>query len=425
MNTNKAYNLFLDFCKIPHASFNTADMNQWIKDYAASHGLHIQEDHAKNLLLSKGVPRLCLQAHYDMVLVGKDVEPIENDGYLCSKDSSLGADNGAALCAALCVFDEVANLELLITNDEEVGMIGANNLELRPQSKVMINIDSEDINEIIIGCAGGVDVEFCFDNLPLIQNEERLDVYQIDSIGFVGGHSGIDIDKDIPNAITSLAAYIKSLDEAQTISINGGTKRNAIAPNAHALILSRTTPTPNPSFKVTPFMLNPPYKDHSTVIELLNTPILQGVQKKSEFGVELSSNIGIVDDEPITSIHAMVRSNDTTHLEDFVSKLHKYARGYGAEIKESNFYPAWEATKGGNLREITLNAFKAHNKNPSIKTIHAGLECGILKSKLELDEILSIGPTIHNPHSKKERLEIKSFHDFCKILLDIIKRHDT
>ncbi|MDE6979134.1 MAG: M20/M25/M40 family metallo-hydrolase [Helicobacter sp.] len=421
--TSKAMALFLEFCKIPHASFHTEEMCMWLKDYAARHHLHVQEDNAKNLLLSKGLPRLCLQAHYDMVLVGQKVEPIEKDGFLCSIDSSLGADNGAALCAALCAFDSVENLELLITNDEEVGMLGTNALELRPKSKAMLNLDSEDLDEIIVGCAGGADVTFTFANLPLLQLEENLCVYEISTCGFHGGHSGIDIDKGHENAIVALAQFIQGLDDVYPISISGGTKRNAIAANAQARVLARGGLPQNEHFAVKQIIQNPPYRDCRKVLSFLTLPLLQGVQKKGALGVELSCNVGIIQDEGDVHIQAMARGNDTYELLAFIEQLHKASEGFGAEFGQSHFYPAWEREQGGRLLDITQHAFMSQQQNPTITTIHAGLECGILRNKLELDEILSIGPTIHNPHSKSERLELASFARFESILLEILKNY--
>lgn len=419
---SKAMALFLEFCKIPHASFHTEEMCAWLKDYAARHHLHVQEDSAKNLLFSKGSPRLCLQAHYDMVLVGQKVEPIEKDGFLCSIDSSLGADNGAALCAALCAFDSVENLELLITNDEEVGMLGTNALELRPKSKAMLNLDSEDLDEIIVGCAGGADVTFCFDNLPLLHLEENLGVYEVSACGFRGGHSGIDIEGST-NAIVALAQFIQGLDDVYPISINGGTKRNAIAASARAVVLSRKELSENEHFVARKIAQNPPYKDCRKVLAFLTLPLLQGVQKKGALGVELSCNVGIVQSERDVCIQAMARGNDTHELLAFIETLHKASEGFGAEFGQTHFYPAWEREQGGRLLDITQHAFMSQQQNPTITTIHAGLECGILRNKLELDEILSIGPTIHNPHSKNERLDIASFARFESILLEILKNY--
>ena len=420
--TSKAMALFLEFCTIPHASFHTEAMNAWLKSYAAKKGLHVQEDAAKNLLFSKGAPRLCLQAHYDMVLVGQKVEPIEKDGFLCSRDSSLGADNGAALCAALCAFDSVENLELLITNDEEVGMLGTNGLQLRPASKAMLNLDSEDLNEIIVGCAGGADVTFTFANLPLLQPEENLRVYELSACGFRGGHSGIDIEGS-ENAIVALAHYIQGLDDVYPIHISGGTKRNAIAASACAIVLSRSELPSNEHFVAKQITLNPPYKDCRKVLAFLTLPLLQGVQKKDALGVALSCNVGIVQDEGDVRIQAMARANDTEELQAFIAQLHKASDGFGAEFAQSHFYPAWEREQGGRLLDITQQSFARQQQDAHVTTIHAGLECGILRNKLGLSEILSIGPTIHNPHSKNERLELASFARFESILLEILKNY--
>ncbi len=423
---SKAFKLFLEFCSIPHASLKTQTMRTWIKEYAQKKKINIQEDSAGNLLLHKGSPKLCLQAHYDMVLVGNKVEPYIDNGYIYAKESSLGADNGAAVCAALTLFDEVNHLELLLTNDEEVGMIGANNLELQPQSSKMLNLDSEDINEIIVGCAGGVDVSFTYEHLPLLEIEERLNIYKITSKGFIGGHSGIDIHKGIPHAILSLIEFVKSFDDVYLLSLNGGEKRNSIPVFSEALVLSAEPIAPNEHFDVSPFVLEPPYRDLNRLIEFCTLPILQGVLKKdSENNVLLSSNIGIIKELGFQTfnIQVMARSNSTQDLQEWLKQVAKYAQGYGALMEQSNFYPAWEVNKqSSNLLRSTKEAFKKYNLNPHVTSIHAGLECGILKNKLNLDEILSIGPTIQSPHSKNERMELKSFVIFQKIIKDIVEQ---
>ena len=147
------------------------------------------------------------------------------------------------------------------------------------------------------------------------------------------------------------------------------------------------------------------------------------MQKKGALGVELSCNVGIVADEGDVRIQAMARANDTEDLQNLIAQLHKMSSGFGAEFAQSHFYPAWEREQGGRLLNITQQSFARHQQNAHVTIIHAGLECGILRNKLGLSEILSIGPTIHNPHSKSERLDLASFARFESILVEILKNY--
>ena len=152
--------LFLEICKIPHPSNHGIELKKWLIQKAREFGAEVQEDSAGNLLCIKGEPKVCLQGYYDMVYVGdsKDfaIKPIIENGYISAEDSSLGADNGAALACMLLALRDFENIECLLTSDEEVGMIGANTLGLEIQAPFVINCDSEDINEVIFSCAGGV-----------------------------------------------------------------------------------------------------------------------------------------------------------------------------------------------------------------------------------------------------------------------------
>ena len=153
---------FEALCAVSHCSFHTQDMFRYLCATLTRKGYEIASDKAKNIYAKKGKPKLCLQSHYDMVCVGisaqgRGVEIVREGNFLRAKDSSLGADNGIGMACMLALQSD--DIELLFTNDEEVGMIGANNLALRIESPLLLNLDSEDIHEIVLGCAGGVDIE--------------------------------------------------------------------------------------------------------------------------------------------------------------------------------------------------------------------------------------------------------------------------
>ncbi|RAX59320.1 hypothetical protein CCZ01_00875 [Helicobacter monodelphidis] len=418
------YQLFLEFCKIPHASGKTQQMREWLKRYADSICVECEEDEAGNLLLSKGKPKICIQAHYDMVHVGDAVEVCIEGEYIKAKNSSLGADNGAALCVALHLMKELDHFEILITNDEEIGMIGANHLKLKPKSNQIVNVDSEILREITIGCAGGVDLLFSFRSLPLLELEEQLEVYEIQTKGFVGGHSGVDIHKGIQNAIVELARFLYEND-LPTIAIEGGEKRNSIAVSAKAIFLASEMPEVPEYFEVHKANIQPHYKKNlRKVLEFLTLPVVNGVQRKNNADeVVLSANIGVVnEDNGDIVIQSMLRGNATEELKKYQEKLSKWAKGYGADVESLHFYPAWEAeNKEEHLLQQTKIIYQQHGITPQIVTIHAGLECGILKNALGVSEIISIGPSIEYPHSVHERMNIADFLSFETILKDLIQ----
>ena len=206
-------NLFYQISQIPHPSGQTQNLAKFIIDFLTKCDCKIQTDSAGNIHALKGKPHIIFQAHYDMVLVGEKIAPFAENGFLKSRDSSLGADNGIAVALLLFFAKTRENIEILLTNDEEIGMIGANNITLQTRSKTMINLDSECLNEICVGCAGGFDADIA---LPLSlrgesqirrsnpNNPKNPTFYELTAQNFRGGHSGIDIDKNIPNAIVEI-----------------------------------------------------------------------------------------------------------------------------------------------------------------------------------------------------------------------------
>ena len=205
---------------IPHCSEKADQLFEYLKSFARERGYEIQTDEAQNILISKGTPKLCLQAHYDMVCIGKapEIKIYEEDGWLKAEESSLGADNGMAIAMMLQLMDEGAVLEFLLTSDEEIGLIGANALSFDLRSTMMLNLDSEDEAEVYIGCAGGVDI---IATKPYALIKDNRPAYRVTVSGLSGGHSGVDIDKDIPNALKLLAGYLKD-QKIGLVSIEGG-----------------------------------------------------------------------------------------------------------------------------------------------------------------------------------------------------------
>lgn len=407
LETN-ALDIFYQICAIPHASGDTSALKNFIITFCKNANCNIKIDKANNIHAIKGKPKICLQAHYDMVLIGKKIKPFIENNFLKARDSSLGADNGAGLSAILALASIKKDFEAIFTNDEEIGMIGARNLDLKIESKKILNVDSECLNEICVGCAGGFDADIWLKSKKnAIKNYH---FYKITTQNFGGGHSGIDIDKNIPNAILELVWAIKKLN-ARVIKIKGGEKRNSIPSVASAIVAVKM-----PILKTIPNMkikqINKIYKKaykKDFVNAILS--IHNGVLAKENKAVIASLNLSIINNKKLS---LMARANRIEHL----WRLQQILKLHNATI--SGLYEPWERQESPFLDEIK-NAYKKLNIPHSLIEIHAGLECGILKQKCGINEVYSIGPTIANPHSKGESLDIASFKSFCDILKTLIK----
>ena len=178
---------FSTLTQIPHCSHEADPLRDFLVEYARERGYRTEVDSANNILIFKGRPKLCLQAHYDMVCMGKapQIETYEEEGWLKARDASLGADNGIAIAMMMALMDEGKELEFLFTADEEVGLIGASALAFPLYSSVMLNLDFEDEAEVCIGCAGGADV-VAHSQESLVEGSGRC--YEIAVKGLLGGH---------------------------------------------------------------------------------------------------------------------------------------------------------------------------------------------------------------------------------------------
>lgn len=422
--------VFLEICNIPHASGECESLREWIKNKALEYGASVTIDSAGNLLAKKGKPKVCLQGHIDMVYVSESesfsIEPYIKDGFLKAKNSSLGADNGAALACMILALRDFDNLECLFTIDEEIGMIGAKNITLDIESKVMINCDSEDIDEIVCSCAGGYDLK-CKVKLEKIEIPSDYKIVEISTNKdrFIGGHSGIEIHKGIKNAILSICHVAQKLinDGGILVGLSGGEKRNSIPTNAALEIALRNDyilDIDTSLFEVK----NAESKSRAFVANNLINGLLSvknGVIDSDDSGVILSSNVGIlrqIDDEVF--VYIMGRGNKENSMKENIKNTQEILSSFGFISSVVDLYNPWERKDSEFLNHV-YRVFKNHNNKVKIKSIHAGLECGILKEKYPNISFLSIGPSIFHPHSLGEKMDIESFRKFWAVLCDILK----
>jgi len=385
--------IFEKIVKIPHCSGNTSQLREFIINWAHKCGYGCSVDGAGNILARSKAPVLTLQSHYDMVCVGKapEIETVQKDGWLFAKNSSLGADNGIGVAIMLYLMKIYDNVEFLFTNDEEIGLVGAFNLELDIKSRYLLNLDSEDEN-IYIGCAGGVDVKVEY---PAVYEKAKGFVAEVTIENLPGGHSGVDIDKGIPNAITELLQRVKNI-----VSLKGGERRNSIPANAAAkeLVLSENG--------------NETEVFEKNYLEFLKKLPHGVLEYDFEFQVVSKSvNFAVVEDN---NIALSLRANSNEKLDEL--KEYIKLKCTGAKIVFEGEYPAWKpevSELAKLLKEIT---------GADYRVIHAGLECAVLKQKYPDVSMASIGPVILNPHSVHERVDLNSVKKVSESVIELIER---
>ncbi len=413
---------FKTIASIPHCSYDAEAMLVFLSAYAKEKGYTVLTDRAGNILARKGKPRLCLQAHYDMVCVGKapDIEMYEKEGCLYAKDSSLGADNGIALAMMISLMDEEKELEFLFTADEEVGLVGAGALKLDIVSPYVLNLDSENEAVVTIGCAGGADVVATMTDEMI---EGSGECYEVAIRGLPGGHSGVDIDRGIPSAIKVLARYLVENEIDQIATIVAGERRNAIPANAVAIVRSTQKLSDSDMVSVRVLSEEPKIYRHSKKIIQTLHRFNHGVWDiNEELGIPQSSaNLAIVyaDGHGKVEIETSLRAMSMEDLEMMIDEVSgdMEMRGYSAEV--SDRYPAWKPERN-EFVELVADTMKDEFGKVEISAIHAGLECGILSQKFPDKHFASIGPTIKYPHSTRECVDMESVERIYKVLEAIV-----
>lgn len=476
--TKKILNAFEQISQVPRPSKKEEKIVAWLLNWAAENGLEARTDEALNVLIEvpasagfENSQTLVLQGHMDMVCEKAkgfshdfDNDPIEliytDDGWLTANQTTLGADNGIAIAMAMVAATdnkvEHPALELLFTTDEETGLTGATSL--KPgfiQGKQLLNIDSEDEGVFTVGCAGGEDA--CI-RLPFITDEspEGYTGFKLVGGGMSGGHSGIDIIEERANAIKLLFRCIHQISEITDVrisSVSGGTARNAIPRDAEAVLLIPANDAetamacieqldkklkseyrktdPNLSYRLTPVSGEFSSASADTTRRAIDTIFsypdgVTAMSKDIEGLVETSNNLATVklEDDKLV-ILSNQRSSNMDSLTLLCDRILSVARLAGAEGETDGGYPSWQPNMDSQLLARCLDVFEARfGKKPVVEAIHAGLECGIIGSKYDGMDMISFGPTIKNPHSPDEKIDIESIGktwDFMVALFESYK----
>lgn len=412
---------FKNLCKVPHCSYETEQMKEFLSSYAKDKGFKVSIDKAGNIHAIKGNPKICLQSHYDMVCMGEapKVEVYEENGFLRAKNSSLGADNGIGIAIMMSAMAEFENLECLFTNDEEVGLMGVNSLEHTLSSKMLLNLDHESDDEIMIGCAGGVDIEA---ELSFSTHKARGKIYELQAQNFKGGHSGINIVCNEKSSIKEMAKFIKE-NKGEIISFEGGERINSIPKHAKALVHFKNEIKGNEWIKCE-FKEEGEFEICDQNEKLLNTinAFAHGVRAYDEnLGiVQTSINLATLKMEnQQIKFELFARSNVLDGLKQIEFETLEFFKAFDYKVRSFNFYPPWEG-KANALSDKVLIALKKVSPKARVSAIHAGLECGIIEKKQEL-LCASIGPNIHNPHSTDEHCEIASVEKISRVVFEVLK----
>ena len=465
---------FSEISGIPHGSGNVGRIADYLEEFAKENQIRYVRDTADNVIFYKDAtegyehfPTIILQGHMDMVCEKEADATIDfaNDGlnlktdgeWLFADKTTLGGDDGIAVayCMAILTDDTLKHpaLEMIITTDEETGMDGAKALDASLISgKYLINIDSEEENMVLCGCAGGMRVA---GELPVERVLAGGSRAKVTVSGLQGGHSGVEIDKNRTNAVLFLARYLYLLREKVPFLVedfSGGQKDNAIPREAEAMLLfpegisaeaaevakgiakemtaeiSAAEPGADirfsPEDEVSEVPVMHPRSFEKFLFLLLQAP--NGVQANSaEIPglVESSLNLGIC---KMTSegmeLHWALRSSKKSYLHFLKEKLTYLIAFLGGEYSVSGEYPAWEYKEESRLRKIYTEAYREmFGILPETAIIHAGLECGILSEKIPDLDIISIGPDMKDIHTPAERLHIASAIRMYKLLENILE----
>lgn len=465
---------FLEICKIPRPSKKEEKIAKYLMDFAKEHKLEAHQDAAGSVVIKKPATpgyekrqSVVLQSHIDMVCEKNsetehdfNVDPIIPyiDGeWIKAKGTTLGADDGIGMASQLVILASSTikhgPLECLFTVDEETGLTGA--FEMKTgffNSKILLNLDSEDEGELFIGCAGGLDsvATFAYD-----QEKVPTDfiAFKIIVKGLMGGHSGDDIDKGLGNSIKIITRFLwKSTNkyDLRLSLLDGGNLRNAIPREAYAvftvhkddkdLLLKDFEQYKTEIFneikdvelgltilleshELPEFVIDEP-----THFDLLNSLYacphgVISMSRQLKGLVETSTNLASVkfiqDNQIIvtTSQRSAVESlkHDISNMVESVFRL------ANANVQHSEGYPGWAPNTNSEILNITKTAYeKLFKVEPNVRAIHAGLECGLFLEKYPYLDMISFGPTIKGAHSPDERLNIKTTQKYWELLLEVL-----
>ncbi|MBR1376140.1 MAG: beta-Ala-His dipeptidase [Cardiobacteriaceae bacterium] len=462
---------FSKILQIPRTSGDEEKIREFVETEAVRLNLELKKDDAGNIVIKKqahkareGAEKIILQAHLDMVGQKKSgsefnfltdaIKPVIKDEWVKADGTTLGADNGIGVAAALAVLASSdlphPELEVLFTASEEIGMIGARALAPNMlEGKVLINLDNETLGEMAIGCAGGADISA---SLPFSYQANEKSGFTLLISGLKGGHSGIDIDKKRGNALKIIGMLLARIADCINLhSIEGGDMRNAICREAKAQFASDALYSDlrtriraalaeiknelceeDQKVKFTFVRNDDPMPEamsedtQARIFQFLEA-FPDGViamSQEYENTVETSNNLAkiFIDGRKI-KFHSLARSLDDKKRATLEIEIQELAAKFSGKVQFSEEYPAWQVADGGEVVAICYHQGANLGIEPRAKIIHAGLECGLIKRLNSEIDAISIGPTIEMPHSPSERVNIASVEKFWQWLIAILQAY--
>ena len=478
MNTRKlaglepkaVFHYFEDICAIPHGSYNTKAISDYLVDFAKAHQLRYIQDELNNVILfGDGTPGyedhapVIIQGHMDMVCVKdpdctKDmategVDVTHNGEFVYAEGTSLGADDGIAVAFSLALLADKSiphpPLEVVITVDEETGMEGASGIDLSMlRGRNLLNIDSDEEGIFTVSCAGGVKSTV---HLPVQRRAVYGPCVRLTVEGLKGGHSGAEIHKPLANANKVMGEFLGRIQQIMPVCITklqGGEKDNAIPSFcqvtmvALGMYIERINDIAEQLQKEIRENYDEPgaivrgddvdalggnaltTEDSAKVIALMNA-LPNGIQAWSQDIdglVQTSLNMGVATLSDELQLTFALRSSVNQEKEDLKKKVEEVAAFYGASCTHKGDYPAWEYKKDSDLRDTMVRVYEEmYGKKPGVFAIHAGLECGLLSEKLPGLDCVSLGPQAYDIHTPRERLNIASTQRFWQYLQELMK----
>lgn len=464
---------FEEICRIPHGSGNTDEICEYLMNFAKTHGLECRKDEANNVVIRKPATpgyeqakAVILQGHHDMVCektpesthdFEKDPLDLYIDGeFLKARGTTLGGDDGIAVAIAMAALTEPdvihPKLEVLLTSDEEIGLLGAQALDCSDlEGRMLINLDSEEEGTFLVGCAGGMHADVV---LPVVREEKAGAAVVLTLSGLTGGHSGAEIDKNRLSASKAMGRLLLNLKNQVGYSLKafeGGTRNNVIPSLSTATLVAEEADVEKVKAIAEEFRkeLEKEYMgiepnlsltaegtktgsfsvldaDSLDKVLLLINMIPYGPAKMSGMIpglVETSSNPGIVKlNENDFMIQTSIRSSVTGARDALADQICFLAKSVGASYEAAGVYPAWEYQENSRLRDLMVEKWEEETgKKPNVQVIHAGLECGLFCGKMEGLDCVSLGPDLRDIHSPKERLNIASVEKCWKYMKRVLE----
>lgn len=474
LKPERVFHYFEEICSMPHGSGNVGQISNYLASFAKEHGLFCVQDALKNIIIIKPAsegyeeePAVILQGHMDMVAVKTpdcDMD-LTTDGLRVATDgkkiyaegTSLGGDDGIAVAYALALLEDDAlkhpRLEVVITVDEEVGMDGAREIDLSMLTgRRMLNLDSEEEGIFLTSCAGGARVN-CY--LPMAVEKITGECCRISVEGLLGGHSGGEIHKERGNANVIMGRFLYRLTERLPLyikSVEGGLADNAIPRQTVAEVLFDREELPlfqeilcaveteiktelavkDPDFQVTAICLGETEalctdSDSTARLASYLMALPNGVQAMSADVaglVETSLNMGIMQYDPMEQelvCSFSVRSCVESAKQNLIDRVASVTELAGGSYTVSGDYPGWAYRADSPLRErMVLLYEEMYGRKPQLQAIHAGLECGILASKIEGLDCISFGPDMRDIHTTEETLDVASAARVWEFLVKLL-----